>query len=151
MQNEIYKKIVGYSNYSISNWGNVRNDKSKRIKRVTTSADGYLMTSLCEDGEAHGFGVHRLIAIAFIPNPEHKTQVDHIDTNRLNNKLDNLRWASNSENNYNSKIRTDNTSGSKGVYFDKSSNKWRVQINVNGKRLYVGRFTKKEDAIKARI
>ena len=133
MQNEIYKKILGYTNYSISNWGNVRNDKSRRIKRVTTSADGYLMTSLSEDGEAHGFGVHRLIAIAFIPNPENKTHVDHIDTNRLNNKLDNLRWATNSENMMNSKIRTNNTSGSKGVYFDKSSKKWRVQITVNGK------------------
>lgn len=64
--------------------------------------------------------------------------IDHIDCNPNNNKIENLREASNSQNQYNSKISTRNTTGFKGVEWNKRLKKWTVRIQVNGKRKYFG-------------
>lgn len=66
--------------------------------------------------------------------------VDHIDGNPLNNKIENLRACTITENNYNSKKPKSNTSGSKNVRWDKARHKWRVEIGVNGKKKTIGRF-----------
>lgn len=66
--------------------------------------------------------------------------VDHKDKNPLNNKIDNLRSATEAENSWNAKLRVDNTSGIKGVYKTKSDKKWRVQVQVNNKRKNIGGF-----------
>lgn len=67
-------------------------------------------------------------------------QVDHIDGDRLNNKISNLRLASHNQNCHNAKTRSDNTSGVKGVTWDKTLGKWRSRIMVNKKRVNVGCF-----------
>jgi hypothetical protein len=77
--------------------------------------------------------IHRLIAIAFIPNPENKDCDDHIDNNRTNNKMNNIRWASQQENQRNRTTQINNTSGTKGIVFDKTNNKWRAQITIDRK------------------
>ena len=74
--------------------------------------------------------------------------VDHIDGNRLNNHIENLRQATRAENNRNSKINSKNVSGVKGVHWNKKANKWESYCGVNGKRHYLGIYTNKEDAIK---
>ncbi len=76
--------------------------------------------------------------------------MDHIDNNRLNNKLNNLRWASHQENQMNSSISSKNTSGVKGVYYDKTRNKWVAQISIDGTMKNIGRYDNIEDAIIAR-
>lgn len=66
--------------------------------------------------------------------------IDHIDGNKLNNKIENLRSVSPSANNKNAKIRTDNTSGILGVCFDKQTKKWMAKISVSGRSKNLGRF-----------
>lgn len=95
-----WKKINGYSNYSINECGEIRNDETGKIKKpFTNKANGYLMVDLWKDNKAKKYTIHRLLAEAFIPNPENKPTVDHKDGNRQNNDLANLRWATYSEQN----------------------------------------------------
>ncbi|WP_420796654.1 AP2 domain-containing protein [Brevibacillus agri] len=66
--------------------------------------------------------------------------VDHIDGNKLNNVRSNLRLATKAGNQRNQRIRSDNTSGFRGVYWCKKSGKWRAQITVNNKRIALGSY-----------
>ena len=81
------------------------------------------------------FYVHRLVAHDFLENPDNKQLVDHIDGNRQNNQVTNLRYATISENNRNRlKSIKSTTSRYKGVYWSKENSKWRARIEVNGKK-----------------
>ena len=84
------------------------------------------------------YGNHRLIFMMF--NGYFPIEVDHIDGNPINNKIENLRPATVNQNRQNSSIRKDNKSGCKGVYWKKDSKKWSVQIQANGKRINIGVF-----------
>lgn len=88
--------------------------------------------------------LHRLLMSA----PRNLT-VDHIDRNPLNNQKVNLRLATYSEQNMNTKTRSDNTSGHRGVYWEKRRNCWRVCIHNNNKQIHIGQFKVKQDAIDA--
>ena len=81
---------------------------------------------------------HRIIFAMF--HGYFPDSVDHIDGNRSNNKIENLRQATQTQNNYNSFIRSDNTSGYKNVYWDKRSNKWLVIVKVERKNKHIGYF-----------
>ena len=83
--------------------------------------------------------VHRLTGLFFIPNGKNLEMVDHIDGNPLNNKIENLRWVSTSENNHNRKA-------AKGYYWHKRKKKWVAQINIDGKTKHLGYFDKESDA-----
>jgi hypothetical protein len=99
MSDEIYKIINNFSNYEISNLGNLRNKKNKNILKPTIK-NGYLGTSLTSDnGDRKPVKIHRLVALNFLLNPENKETVNHKDHNKLNNKLDNLEWATITEQN----------------------------------------------------
>jgi len=90
---------------------------------------------------------HRIIFMihhGFLPK-----YIDHIDGNSLNNKIENLREATLSQNQYNSKIPKNNTSGVKGVNWDKDHSKWRARVIVNKKTMFVGLFKEIEEAAKA--
>ena len=94
-----WRDILGYENtYQISDNGEVRNIKTKRILKKYLNKYGYYQVTLCKNNKARLFRVHRLVAMTFIPNKENKEQVNHIDGNKLNNKVDNLEWCSSSEN-----------------------------------------------------
>lgn len=123
---EVWKDVAGYENlYQVSNLGRVKslgyvricnfgtheNSKIKRKERILKTESrvtrgrgleiGYVRCSLHKNGVSKNYCVHKLVAQAFIPNPENKPQVDHIDTNTLNNRVDNLRWVTCLENNNN--------------------------------------------------
>jgi hypothetical protein len=82
----------------VSNDGQIRNDKTGKIKAKNKDSKGYYSESLYKDGKAVTKKVHRLVAEAFIPNPDSKPCVNHIDGNKLNNSVDNLEWVTHSEN-----------------------------------------------------
>lgn len=94
---EIWKDIKGYEGiYKISNLGNV---KSNKLLKKELCTNGYFRVTLYNEKSPKRFLVHRLVAETFIPNPENKPQVNHIDGNKLNNCVCNLEWATSKENN----------------------------------------------------
>ena len=96
---EIWKPVVGFEKYyKVSNLGNIFSIRSKRLLIVKPKYTGYMDIELNIYGKVYYKRVHRLVAEAFIPNPHHKEQVNHLDGNKLNNKVSNLEWATQSEN-----------------------------------------------------
>jgi len=77
-------------------------------------------------------------------------QLDHINGDRCDNRIENLRSVSHAENGRNQKLRVDSSSGACGVYWNKRSHKWHAQININNVRKHLGFFIEKSDAIAAR-
>ena len=75
-----------------------------------------------------------------------RRRLDHRDVNPLNNRFGNLRNANLSQNNANSHLRSDNSSGSKGVYWSKSHSKWQVQIQIRRRKIFLGRFSSRRRA-----
>lgn len=108
---EIWKDIKGYEGlYQVSNFGNVKSldryiinkngDKQYFPGKYLTQgvSDNYLKVTLSKSNKQRTFRVHILVARAFIPNPENKPEVNHIDGNKKNNKVNNLEWNTRSEN-----------------------------------------------------
>lgn len=96
---EVWKDIEGYEGlYQISNLGRVKRVTTGRILKGGKDKDGYLMVKLYKNNIRSNKKIHRLVAEAFIPNPENKPQVNHADENKTNNSLDNLEWMTAKEN-----------------------------------------------------
>jgi hypothetical protein len=152
MENEIWKPIEGFYQYEISNLGNIKSfTKYKKILKQHIDTRGYYKVDLYYDtGKKKPLQVHVLLAKAFIPNPDNKECVDHIDRNPQNNELTNLRWATRSENQQNRTIQNNNTSGTSGVTYRKDRNNWSVRVWINEKAIFGGNFKDKNEAIKAR-
>ncbi len=108
---------------------------------------GYLKTTV----GGKSFQVHRIIFEMHNGTIPQGFKVDHIDRNQLNNNIENLRLATNSENSRNRKgcQKNNKTSGYRGVTWSKSCEKWMAQIGYNKKRIYLGVFDSKEDALGA--
>lgn len=138
MIEEIWKDIEEYEGiYQVSNLGNVRNNKSKIIKsRVTKS--GYVIIDLNKEGKKKTKYIHRLVAEAFIPNPDNKPCVDHLDTNKQNNEVDNLRWVNHSENMLNPLTRKHNSESSKGKIASEETRKKQSEAKKGDKHWNYG-------------
>ena len=122
-------EINGYPNYLIFRNGSVlsrgnKYNKPRFLKHSLNTQPKYYYVNLYKDGKPKPHYIHRLIGLHFIDNPEDKRCIDHINRDRLDNRLCNLRWATHSENSLNTGLRKDNTSGYKGVSWEKSRNKW---------------------------
>lgn len=114
-QQEIWKDVVGYEDYyQVSNFGKVcskdRTTLHKDGKKVSyngtmltacNDTHGYLFVTLSINGKSRKVKVHRLVAIAFIPNPRNKPEIDHVNAIRHDNRVSNLRWVTRHENNSN--------------------------------------------------
>jgi len=144
----IWKTKDDNENYEVSISGSVRNVKTKRILKPYIRGIGYYCVKLLKNNICKNLPIHRLVANAFLPNVENKECVDHIDSNKLNNTISNLRWCSNQENSFNRQLSSNNTSTIKGVRFE--NNKWRAQICFNYKKIHIGYFDSLEDAKQAR-
>lgn len=122
---EVWKDIANYDKYEVSSFGNVRNKKTGRILKPS-NIGGYYSVGL-SNKKTNSFSLHRLVASAFIENPENKLHVNHKDKNSLNNKLSNLEWNTAKENNKHK---------SAGVIQTTNQNLaiWRINI-LTGERL----------------
>lgn len=94
----IWRQIPDYPNYYVSNDGRVWSAISKKILKPQKDVKGYLRAEIRKDGKRSTIGIHRLVALAFIPNPNNYETVDHIDFNKGNNRIENLRWMDFDEN-----------------------------------------------------
>jgi hypothetical protein len=111
---------------------------------------GYVVTSWFDkDNKQHNIQLHQAIISLSKQEVPDGYEIDHKDRNKLNNLEINLRICLHSENGKNQKTSSNNTSGYKGVYWKKTSKKWKVLIRVNNQLVYIGCFTIKEDAAKA--
>lgn len=104
MNDIIWKTLVyqgnEYSNFEISNYGQLRNIKTNTIYKTTFNKRGYVQVcvSLGHKDKKKLFKIHKAVAETFIMNPENKPQVNHKDGNKQNNHVDNLEWVTNAEN-----------------------------------------------------
>jgi len=142
-------EINGFENYLIYEDGRVyskkRNTTNGGFLKPRTDTHGYLRLYLCKDGKPTNKKIHRLIAEHYIPNPHNYPCVDHIDRDRQNNSLDNLRWVTFQMNNQNMGLRKDNKLGIQ--YISKDGNGYIFQKTRNGKN-HRKWFKNLEDAIK---
>lgn len=95
---ESWKKINDFENYSVSTDGEIRNDTTGRILKKHHDKHGYELVRLSKNGRLKTFRVHRLVAVAFLPNTYNLPCVDHINTVRDDNRVENLRWCTQKEN-----------------------------------------------------
>lgn len=134
---EEWRDVVGYEDcYEISSLGNIRSKDRQSIsygtrlcerkgKERKPYAGRYMMVDLCKEGVRKTRTVHSLVAEAFLPNPDGFPEIDHLDRNKHNNALHNLRWVSKVQNQANRGTPRHNTSGEKYI---------QVQYRVCGTR-----------------
>ena len=108
--------------------------------------DGYLASSYIYNGRRCFAMFHRIIM-----NAQKGQVVDHINRNRADNRKVNLRCCSKFENNLNRGRRSTNTSGVIGVHYDRKRDKWIANITYDKRRIFIGRFISKDEAVKARL
>ena len=140
-------EIEDYRKYLIYKDGRVYSKKSNIFLKPRKDTNGYLCVDLCKNGKRKTFRIHRLVAIHFIDNLENKPCVDHIDGNKKNNNIDNLRWVTQIENlNAFRNINKDNTSGFRNICYDKINKNYIYEKYIFGKQ-YRRTFKNKIDSI----
>ena len=93
------KDVVGYEGlYGITSCGRVWSYRRKRFLKHGVNRKGYLYVVLCKDGKTKTYTIHKLVAEAYIPNPNNLPQVDHIDNDKTDNYVNNLQWMTNRDN-----------------------------------------------------
>jgi hypothetical protein len=145
---ENWLPIAGYEGlYEVSDLGRVKNIKTGRIMKPKLEKNGYTRATLHNKGEKKCY-IHRLVLQTFLPI-EDKMDCDHRNHIKNDNRLVNLRWATNSENARFQKKREGLTSQYIGVSWYKRNNKWQTKCNLNGKTIYIGYFDDEREAAKA--
>ena len=104
---EEFIEIEGCPGYAVNILGEVKNVTTRRILKPRI-CDGYLSVNLYTHKKRAYYKIHRLIAIHFIPNPDNKPCIDHINRIRYDNRIENLRWVTNAENNQNKSLHKNN-------------------------------------------
>ena len=155
-EEEIWKFATGYEGiYKVSSLGRIkslRNGKTREEKFLKGSLNGrgYCTTSLSKNGISKTVSIHQLVACIFldhVPNGN-KMVVDHINGDKTDNRVENLRIVTNRDN-LTLGLRKDQslfTSQYSGVHWSKNENRWRSSIHINGKKKYLGSFLNEIDA-----
>lgn len=170
LNTEIWSNITDLP-YNISSFGNVerRGDvpykhKSKKYVAPYSNNKGYLCINLYKDSKVHKYQIHRLIALAFIPNPDNLPEINHIDGNPLNNSLANLEWCTHQYNmqhawdtelhdrDYPANAGTKHKQSSSryhGVSWSEERKKWCAQLRYKKKLYLSARFDNEIEAARA--
>jgi hydroxymethylpyrimidine pyrophosphatase-like HAD family hydrolase len=127
-------EVEDYDNYIIYEDGRVYSKKSKKYLKHNPNTYGYLHVTLYKDGNKEDFLIHRLVALHYIENPHNYPEVDHIDRDKCNNHLYNLRWCDRSMNSQNRDVHKNNKLQIKNICY---SNRHKIYIfkkTINGKK-----------------
>lgn len=162
MGNECWASISGWNGlYEVSSCGRVKSlycrtsidagmdVRQERFLKQRHDKDGYLLVDLCNAGQRVTCKVHRLVAAAFIRNPDDKPQVNHKDGNKWNNAVSNLEWVNDSENKVHRFTKLEKPKSKSGVYgvsWRSDRGKWRAYLSVDG-YTHLGLFSSKAEAI----
>lgn len=142
---EEWRVIDSNPDYQVSNTGLVRSIKFNKVKVLQLAIrSGYCGVNLCNNGIQTPARVHRLVALAFIPNPDGKKEVDHINRVGTDNRIENLRWATRSENQINVPTRAEH----RHVYRYKKS--YQVKIHRNKTCVFRKTFPTLAEAVAGR-
>lgn len=156
-EKEVWKDVKNYKGYyQVSNLGRVKSLQrevshpkgglrtiKERVLKTNIKHLLYPCVSLCKDGVVKSFTVHKLVAISFLGHSKNSYLiVDHIDNNKRNNNLNNLRLITNREN-------VTRHIDSVGVSQNKYTKNWIARIYINGVREYLGTFKTKAEALKS--
>jgi hypothetical protein len=140
----IWKQYLD-TQYEVSTDGQVRNRTTGKLLKCSGNPDGYLLFVCYKDGQKNTTKLHRAIAITFLENPENKPTIDHINRDRKDNRLENLRWATRSEQSRNQTIK--GTIPFRGV--NMNGERFQARITIDGKKKYIGTFDTAEEASEA--
>ena len=132
-------EIEGYPNYLIYPNGDVWNKNSNKFMKPSIIL-GYLSLALTNNGKRQHIYIHRLIAKHYIKNPENKPFIDHIDRDRQNNNLSNLRWVTVRENSSNT------CKNNEYIGVSKKGDRYQSMIKVDGKDKYLGIYATQDEA-----
>lgn len=136
-----WKKIEEFPAYSISENGDIRNDKTGELKKTHHDKYGYVCCRLYDNYRNRELKVHRLIAKAFIENPENKPYINHINGIKDDNRIENLEWCTAKENNYHAWNVLDSTERRKNIADHCRNRVWaeesrqKISQNKRGKKL----------------
>ena len=142
-----WRTIPNYSEYEVSNYGHFRHKKRKRILKGSYDTKGYVRFEIKnDDGEKKTIRRGRTFGLCFIHNDDHenKTQIDHIDRNRANDSMSNLRWVTPKQNvNNRGECKSPTRKNKSGIkYISPQDGKWKLKY----KGKYIGIYKKKSDA-----
>jgi len=158
---EIWKDISGYEGlYQVSNLGRVKSlpkswisgigkivSHDGMVLRPSINSDGYKMVSLSKDKKSKSHKIHRLVAETFLENNENLPQIDHIDSDKTNNVVNNLRWCYGRQNaTWKNEKKKGKSSKYVGVDFCKRVNKFRARIIIEGFQHSLGYYKNEEEA-----
>lgn len=142
MDYEIAKSLFDYQDGFLvwkKSFGTIK--AGKRVQSISNR--GYVVVQVAKKR----YLAHRIIWLLL--NGRMPTMIDHVDGNKQNNLIENLREVDNTLNHWNEKKRSTNKSGHKGVWWHKQSKRWEASCRVNKKQITVGRYERIEDAVEA--
>lgn len=140
---EVYSNVLGFEGYWINKKGEMIGRKGKKIYHRIIDKKGYEKIILKSKQKTKMLRIHRLVALAFIPNPENKPQVNHIDCNKLNNSVENLEWVTNQEN-HNHKMEN-------GLNVNKALEEHSQAKLTNEQALYIKKSKEKNSVLAKRF
>lgn len=135
--------IPNFPNYIIERDGTIMNTKTNQIliHSIGNGKRRYKVVNLCRNGKRYTCYIHRLLAECYIPREVGKDTVDHIDRNKLNNDLSNLRWVNKSENEINKPVKDEEMRN-----IVKNKNSYTVRMKRQGRMIYIGSAKTLEEA-----
>lgn len=148
---EQYVRLRKHSNYAVSNWGKVLNIKTQKFLKGSPDSGGYIQVCLYLNGVHSTIVGHRLVGFCFLENPDNLPELDHIDQQKTNNYIQNLRWSSRKANLMNKPKRMKNngkpaTSKYRGVSQKGQTLRWRAFVSVDGKAVHIGYYENEIEA-----
>jgi len=143
MPEEEFRPIDGFEGYAVSNFGNVRGKKNTILKYSCCKGGGfYPQITLYKDKKKYTKTIHRLVGLVFLPNPDNLPTIDHIDRNKSNNNVNNLRWADHQTQNDNRKpffhYKKKNKTGERYIHFDRRKSK-QIYLRMCNKHINNGK------------